>query len=114
MSFDVVLTAFIVGGIGLSAAYVRAEYLGWRANGAAERRREAALRDLHAARLSGQDNPQLLPSILELQGFGNGEAANPDSADEDYAASRTSTPSTSARAYPLYERRKRVRQRVAP
>jgi hypothetical protein len=114
MSFDVALLAVIVGGIGLSAAYVRAEYLSWRANGAAERRRESVLRDLHAARLSGQDNPQLLPSVLELQGFGEGEAANPDSANELYAARRASTRSTSGRKHPLEEQRKRVRQRAAP
>jgi hypothetical protein len=92
MGFDVVLIAVIVGGIALSAAYVRAEYLGWREHGAAERRKEAALRDLHAASLSEQQNA-LLPSVLKFQGFGAGEAANP-------------------RTYPLAGRRKRERQRA--
>ena len=94
MGFDVLLIAVIVGGIGLSVAYVRAEYRSWREQGAAQRRREAALRDLHAARLSEQH--ELLPSVLQLQGFGDGEAANPEH----------------ARVYPLAERRKRLRQRA--
>jgi hypothetical protein len=80
MSFDVALIVIIVGGIGLSAAYVRAEYLRWREHGAAERRKETSLRELHAARLSEQKNADLLPSVLQLQGFGEGEAANPEGA----------------------------------
>jgi hypothetical protein len=95
MGFDVVLIAVIVGGITLSAAYVRAEYLGWREHGAAQRRREAVLRDLHAASFSEQQNA-LLPSVIKLQGFGAGEAANPDA----------------ARIHPFADRRKRVRQRT--
>jgi hypothetical protein len=96
MGFDVLLIAVIVGGIGLSVAYVRAEYRSWRELGAAQRRREAALRDLHAARLSEQHDPQLLPSLVQMQGFGDDEAANPEQ----------------ARVYPLEERRKRLRQRA--
>jgi len=96
MGFDVLLIAVIVGGIGLSAVYVRAEYRSWREQGAADRRREAALRDLHAARLSEQNDPQLLPSVVQMQGFGDGEAANPEH----------------ARVYTLAERRKRLRQRA--
>jgi hypothetical protein len=49
MGFDIVLIAVSVGGIALSAAYVRAEYLSWREQGAAQRRRQAALRELHTA-----------------------------------------------------------------
>jgi citrate lyase beta subunit len=52
MSFDLVLMVVLVAGIALSAAYVRAEYISWREDGAAERRRESALSELHAARLS--------------------------------------------------------------
>lgn len=96
MGFDVLLIAVIVGGIGLSAAYVRAEYRSWREQGATQRRREAALRELHAARLSEQNDPQMLPSLVQMQGFGDGEAANPEH----------------ARVYPLQERRKRFRQRA--
>jgi hypothetical protein len=114
MSFDVALLAIIVGGIALSAAYVRAEYLGWRAHGAAERRREAVLRDLHAARLSGQDNSHMLPSVLQLQGFDDGEAANPDGGGQLDEARRAPARSTSAHTYDLEERRKRVRQRATP
>jgi hypothetical protein len=95
MGFDVLLIAVIVGGIALSVAYVRAEYRSWRKQGAAQRRREAALRDLHAARLSEQHN-QLLPSLVQMQGFGDGEAANPEH----------------ARVHTLDDRRKRGRQRA--
>lgn len=97
MGFDVLLIAVILGGIGLSVAYVGSEYRGWRQQGAAQRRRDAALRDLHAARLSEQNDPQLLPSVVQMQDFGHGEAANPDH---------------SQRVYPLEERRKRLRQRA--
>jgi len=111
MSFDVVLIAVIVGGLALSGAYVRAEYLGWREHGAAQRRRDAALRDRHAASLSEQRDA-LLPSVLRLQGFGESEAANPDNAGEFSSPRRASGLSNSTRAYPLAERRKRVRQRA--
>jgi hypothetical protein len=111
MGFDVVLIAVIVGGIALSAAYVRAEYLGWREHGAAERRKEAALRDLHAASFSEQQNAAL-PSVISLQGFGAGEAANPDTAGEFATGRHASAPSGSPRTYPLADRRKRERQRA--
>ncbi|HEY2780820.1 MAG TPA: hypothetical protein VGI90_08590 [Steroidobacteraceae bacterium] len=96
MGFDVLLIAVIVGGLGLSVAYVRAEYRSWREQGAAERRREAALRDLHAARLSEQHDPQLLPSVVQMQGFGTDEARN-----------------DASRFHPFSDRRKRVRQRAS-
>src|SRR5580692_10511684 len=105
MSFDVVLIAIIVGGLALSGAYVRAEYLGWREHGAAQRRRDAALRERHAASISEQRDA-LLPSVLRLQGFGASEAANPDSAGEFASARRASGLSNSPRTYSLPERRK--------
>ncbi len=111
MGFDFVLIALIVGGVGLSGAYVREEYLAWRAHGAAQRRREAALRDLHAASLHEQ-REALLPSVMKLQGFGEREAANPDSAGEPAAARRAAGLSNSLRAYSLAERRKRPRKRA--
>jgi hypothetical protein len=113
MGFDVLLIAVIVGGIGLSVAYVRAEYRRWRKQGAAERRREAAHRDLHAARLSEQNDPQLLPSVVQLQGFGDGEAANPDHAADLDAARRGSAQTDSPRGDALAERRKRLRKRAS-
>jgi hypothetical protein len=112
MGFDIVLIAVIVGGIALSAAYVRAEYLGWRAHGAAERRREVALGELHAASLSEQHNALLLPSVVKLQGFRAGEAANPDGAGEFAAGRRASVPTHSSRTYPFADRRKRVSDRT--
>jgi hypothetical protein len=112
MGFDIVLIALIVGGIALSGAYVRAEYVHWRAHGVTQRRREAALRELHAASISDQRDA-LLPSVLKLQGFGEGEAANPDVSDEFAAARRASALSNSSRTYPFAERRKRARKRAS-
>jgi hypothetical protein len=109
MGFDVVLIAVIVGGIVLSGAYVAAEYRGWRTHGAVQRRREAALRELHAASLSEQRDA-LLPSVLKLQGFGAGDAANPDATNGFAPARRLS--GDSPRTAPLAERRKRARQRA--
>jgi hypothetical protein len=111
MSFDFVLIALIVGGLAVSGVYVRAEYLSWREHGAAQRRREAAQRDLHSASISEQRDA-LLPSVLKLQGFGESEAANPDGSGEFAAARRASGFGNFPRTYPLGERRKRARQRV--
>jgi hypothetical protein len=108
MSFDIALMAIVAAGIGLSAAYVRAEYINWRRHGAAQRRRESALRELHAARLSEQQSESLLPSVLQLHEFGSDEAANPEGG--------TNTGRRGARTNPLrtfpFERRKRDRQRA--
>ena len=96
MSFDIVLLLIVVGGFGLSAAYVRAEYARWREHGAAQRRSETALRELHAARLSDQQDAAL-PSVLRLQGFSNDEAANPEGAADSGAGSRSAVQSNSPR-----------------
>lgn len=111
MSFDVVLIAVLLGGIGLSAAYVTAEYRGWREQGAALRRREAALRELHAASFSEQHEARLLPSVVQLQGFGEGEAANPGA---ELGAQSSTRRGNSSRDYSLGERRKRERKRATP
>jgi len=111
MSFDIVLLLIVVGGIGLSAAYVRAEYVRWRRHGAAQRRRETALRELHAARLSDQQDAAM-PSVVRLQGFSNDEAANPEGSVDSGAGSRGASRSNSPRIFPLGDRRKRDRQRA--
>jgi len=109
MSLDVVLIVIVIGGIGLSAAYVRTEYRRWRELGEAQVRRESAQRELHAARLSDQQNAAMLPSVLELQGFSEQEAANPEgAANIGYGVART----RSQRTYPFGDRRKRKRQRA--
>jgi len=51
MSFDDFLIALIIGGIGLTAAYFRAEYVSWRRYKAAKRRQNLSLRELHVNRL---------------------------------------------------------------
>jgi hypothetical protein len=109
MSLDAALIVIVFGGIVLSAAYVRAEYMRWRELGAAELRREAALRELHTARLFEQQNAALLPSVLELQGFSEQDAANPEGAtNTGHGVART----RSQRTYPFADRRKRKRQRA--
>jgi hypothetical protein len=105
MSFDIVLLLIVVGGIGLSAAYVRAEYIRWREHGAIQRRRETVLRELHAASLSEQQNATLLPSVLRLQEFGNDEAANPEGSSNIAAGSRSAERSNSPRTDPFGGRR---------
>jgi hypothetical protein len=100
MSFDVLMIAVVVGGLAVSVAYVSAEYRSWRENGAAEKRREEALRELHTASFSEQ-RESLLPSVVQLQGFGDAEAANPGTRGK-------------ASSYSLAERRKRIRQRATP
>jgi hypothetical protein len=109
MSLDAALIVIVFSGIVLSAAYVRAEYMRWRETGAAQLRREAALRELHTARLFEQQNAGLLPSVLELQGFSKLEAANPEGATNTWhGVART----RSQRTYPFADRRKRNRQRA--
>jgi hypothetical protein len=110
MSLDVVLMLIVLGGIGLSAVYVRAEYIRWREHGSSERRRETELRELHAARLSEQQNAALLPSVLELQGFSEGEAANPEGSASFGSPGTARTKSLGI--YSFAERRKRKRQRA--
>jgi hypothetical protein len=82
--------------LALSVAYVSAEYRSWREHGAAQRRRETVLRELHAASFSEQRESLLLPSVVQLQGFGDGEAANP--------GARADSPAS------MGERRKRFRR----
>ena len=110
MSFDIVLLLIVVGGFGLSAAYVRAEYIRWREHGAIQRRRDTALRELHAASLSDQQNATLLPSVLRLQEFGNDEAANPEGSSNIADGSRSAARSNSPRTDPFGDRRRRGRQ----
>ena len=109
MSLDVALIVIVLGGLGLSASYVRAEYMRWRELGAAQLRREAALRELHTARLSEQQNAALLSSVLEFQGFSEQEAANPDgAANTGHGVAQ----SPSQHTYSFADRRKRKRQRA--
>lgn len=98
MSFDVVLMVMVVAGIALSATYLKAEYISWRKDGAAERRRGSALGELYAARLS--KNPRLPPIVVRLREF-----SPVDRAHTQEAANAASKPS-----YPSVERRKQPRQ----
>ena len=112
MNLDVVLMLVVVAGIALSAAYVRAEFAGWRAHGAAERRRESAFAELHAARLSEAPSPETpspdeqnansLPSVVQLRGF-----------SPEYTANTDEAANAGQRSYPAEERRQRPRQHAS-
>jgi hypothetical protein len=93
MNLDDVLMGIVVGGIGVAAAYLRAEYVRWREQGAAELRRESALRELHTARLFHHPTATL--------GAISG------------AAARRSAARSTPRTHPLVERRLRPRQHAA-
>jgi hypothetical protein len=107
MSFDIVLLAIVMAGIVLSAVYVRAEYIRWHEAGAAERRRESAVRALHAARLSEQHIAATLPSVFKLQGFDDDDA-NPENAAN--LGCLGAAGNDSSHSDPFTERRTRERQ----
>jgi hypothetical protein len=111
MNFDNVFLVIVVGGIALSGAYIRAEYRSWRSQGAAVRRRDAVLRELHAASLSRQQDALLEPSIVQLQRFIDTDAA---AADEIAAgeAPRRSHARSGSQHNPFVERRTRERHQV--
>jgi hypothetical protein len=56
MNIDDLLIAIIIGGIGLSGAYLRAEYTFYRRHKAVERRKQLSLRELHTNRLCHEEN----------------------------------------------------------
>jgi hypothetical protein len=99
MGLDDVFIAMLVGGIGLSIAYLVAEYHHWRTQGAAQRRREALQRELHAARLAQNEAPPPAPipsASVEIAW--------------DLPERRGARPA-SQRFYPFVERRKRATSR---
>jgi hypothetical protein len=96
MDLDDALIAMLAGGLGLSIAYLAAEYLGWRALRAAQRRRETLERELHAARLA-QQGAAALPHTVALR------------AEFTEAAPERRTPRRgSMRIFPFVERRRRA------
>jgi hypothetical protein len=107
MSLDDVLIAVLLGGAGLSAAYVRAEYIRWRQSGADQSRRESVQRTLHAARLSQQQMAARAARVLPLQKFRGGAVASNDAASSSKSASRNDA----QRSYAFFERRKQPRSR---
>jgi hypothetical protein len=56
MSVDDLLIAIIIAGLGLSGAYLKAEYLSWRRYNAAQRKQQASLRAWHINRLRRAEN----------------------------------------------------------
>jgi hypothetical protein len=105
MNFDDVLIAILLVGAGLSAAYVRAEYIRWRRSGAQQLRRESAQHDLHTARLSQHQTPTRAARALLLRKFRVGETASNDAS----SASRPSLQNHAQPSYVFFERRKHPR-----
>ena len=67
MSLDDVLFVVIVSGVGLSAAYFREEYIGWREHRAAEMRRQTSRRELHIDRASHREDADSVRSLVTLE-----------------------------------------------
>jgi hypothetical protein len=67
MSLDDVLFGVIIGGAGLSAAHFRSEYIRWREHGAAERRKETSMRQLHMHRLSPQEGADSIRNVVHFE-----------------------------------------------
>jgi|SRR5580704_11751340 hypothetical protein len=99
MHLDDALIAMLVGGFGLSIAYLAAEYLRWRTLRAAERDREMVERELHAASLA-QQSAAAPPRTAALR------------AEFTEAAPERRTPRKgSMRIFPFVERRRRAGSR---
>jgi hypothetical protein len=95
MVLDDVFIAIVVGGIGLSIAYLVAEYLRWRTLAATGRHRDAVQRELHAARLAQEEPAPRLPNLAACEEI-----------DESLCERRTAR-LASQRPYPFVDRRKR-------
>jgi hypothetical protein len=67
MSLDDVLFGVIVSGVGLSAAYFRDEYIGWREHRAAEMRKQTNRRELHIDRFSHREDADSIRSVVTLE-----------------------------------------------
>ena len=89
----------LAAGFGLSIAYLAAEYLGWRALRAAQRRREMLERELHAAKLAQQAAAAPPRSIPLREEFA------------DSAPERRTPRIRSTRIFPFVERRRRAGSR---
>ena len=112
MSIDDFFIGIVVGGLALSAAYIRSEYRSWRNQGAAERRRASILRELHAASLSQQRIAHLEPSLVQLQNFTDTAAAGGDEVADGEAGRRSQARSGSPRTQAFVERRTRERHQA--
>ena len=67
MSLDDVLFGVIVSGVGLSAAYFRGEYIGWREHRAAEMRKQTSRRELHIDRFSHREDADSIRSVVNVE-----------------------------------------------
>jgi hypothetical protein len=111
MNFDDLMIVIVVGGIALAGAYISAEYRSWRNQGAALRRRDSVLRELHEASLSHQQTALLEPSVVRLQKFTDTDAAAADefAGGED----RRRSQARSGSQHPFVERRVREQQQAS-
>jgi hypothetical protein len=72
MSIDDLMIAIIIAGMGLTGAYLRAEFMSWRKSNAAERRKRAGLRTGRAdTSLRGSAIPDF-PVSIERRSAGAG------------------------------------------
>ena len=108
MNIEDVMIAIAVGGIGVSVAYIRAEFVLWRELGAAERRRGIIAQELHSARLSRQPAADLSPSALQTSA--EGESANTGEFANAMIERRARSESASQRHDAFVERRRNVKQ----
>jgi hypothetical protein len=72
---DTLLFALIIAGVGLSGAYLRAEFLLRRRNKAAERREDLSLHELHANRLRPKQIDVPVAALRNHQHFISKESA---------------------------------------
>jgi hypothetical protein len=75
MSLDDVLFGVIVSGVGLSAAYFRDEYIGWREHRAAEMRKQTSRRELHIDRFSHREDADSIQGVVTLETIADTERA---------------------------------------
>ena len=74
MSLDDVLFGVIASGVGLSAAYFRDEYIGWREHRAAEMRKQTRRRELHIDRFSHREDADSIRSVVTLETIADTES----------------------------------------
>jgi hypothetical protein len=75
MSLDDVLFGVIVSGVGLSVAYFRDEYIGWREHKAAEMRKQTSRRELHIDKSEHREDADLIRSVVTLEPIADTERA---------------------------------------
>jgi hypothetical protein len=76
MSLDDVLFGVIVIGVGLSAAYFRDEYIGWREHRGADKRKQTSMRELYIDRFSHREDADSIRSVVKLERIADTESGS--------------------------------------